>query len=197
MYEITGSCRRWPRMSRPLMSSVTEPPLHSWEGRRRNSSITHHSRLWFMWSEGPHKRQRKQYGIIQLCVFIVLWVGCWGSIFNKGLTYKQLCGITFNILGRQAQKHELKMKLFQNVNIFSLLFAKQQHKEIKYVSLGAWLGPVSLAQALVSERQSGPVLVQIHSISWVFIVLKCFNVSTIFKSLFLTPRISVSKKINK
>lgn len=34
MYEITGSCRRWPRMSRPLMSSVTEPPLHSWEGDR-------------------------------------------------------------------------------------------------------------------------------------------------------------------
>lgn len=29
MYEITGSCRRWPRMSKPLMSSVTEPPLHS------------------------------------------------------------------------------------------------------------------------------------------------------------------------
>lgn len=34
MYEITGSCRRLPRMSRPLMSSVTEPPLHSWEGDR-------------------------------------------------------------------------------------------------------------------------------------------------------------------
>lgn len=34
MYAITGSCRRWPRISRPLMSSVTEPPLHSWEGDR-------------------------------------------------------------------------------------------------------------------------------------------------------------------
>ena len=34
MYEITGSCRRWPRISRPLMSSVTEPPLHSWERER-------------------------------------------------------------------------------------------------------------------------------------------------------------------
>lgn len=44
MYEITGSCRRWPRMSRPLMSSVTEPPLHSWEGDRETpvtrSSLT-------------------------------------------------------------------------------------------------------------------------------------------------------------
>lgn len=34
MYEITGSCRRWSRMSKPLMSSVTEPPLHSWKGDR-------------------------------------------------------------------------------------------------------------------------------------------------------------------
>lgn len=165
MYEITGSCRRWPRMSRPLMSSVTEPPLHSWEGRQRNSSITHRSRLWFMWSEGPHTRQRKQYGIIQVCVFIVLWVGCWGSIFNKGLTSKQFCAIILNISGRQTQKHELKMKPFQNVNTFLLSVAKQQHKKIKYVLLGAWLGLISLAQGLVSERQNRPVLVQIYSIS--------------------------------
>lgn len=41
MYEITGSCRRWPRMSKPLMSSVTEPPLHSC-GEVRHK-VLHHS----------------------------------------------------------------------------------------------------------------------------------------------------------
>lgn len=34
MYEMTGSCRRWARMIRLLMSSVTEPPLHSCKGDR-------------------------------------------------------------------------------------------------------------------------------------------------------------------
>lgn len=44
MYEMTGSCRRRPRTSKPLMSSVTEPPLHSWVGDTK-SSITQHCKL--------------------------------------------------------------------------------------------------------------------------------------------------------
>lgn len=44
MYEMTGSCRRRPRTSKPLMSSVTEPPLHSWEGDTK-SSITQRCKL--------------------------------------------------------------------------------------------------------------------------------------------------------
>lgn len=62
MYEITGSCRRLLRMSRPLMSSVTEPPLHSWEGDRNSSdsSIFHQSRLWFIVRASPPKHTSEE-----------------------------------------------------------------------------------------------------------------------------------------
>lgn len=63
MYEMTGSCRRWPRMIRLLMSSVTEPPLHSWEGNREKPmtppSLT--SLNYDSWGglARPHKSERK------------------------------------------------------------------------------------------------------------------------------------------
>lgn len=67
MYAITGSCRRRPRMSRPLMSSVTEPPLHSWEGDRetpvtRPSLTTVDNDSWGELAP-PHTSKRKQRSV--------------------------------------------------------------------------------------------------------------------------------------
>lgn len=62
MYEITGSCRRWPRMSRPLMSSVTEPPLHSWKGERE-TPVTRPSLTapdYDSWGELAHTHKREE-----------------------------------------------------------------------------------------------------------------------------------------
>lgn len=65
MYAITGSCRHWLRMSRPLMSSVTEPPLHSWEGNRE-TPVTRPSLNtvdYDSWRELAHTHKRKQCSI--------------------------------------------------------------------------------------------------------------------------------------